>query len=426
MPQPIIHRDLKPANILLKVDAGRGLLRVTDFGISHVAADRNIRQATVSTPSLNLGETYRGAHTPLYASPQQKRGLTADVRDDVHALGMIGYQLLLADLGAERPAGKWRKRVADCGLSDQMLDLLESCWDDDPDERPRDAMALAEALSPPVARVVAPTPPVSVPTPIPQAGIPGPTADPVTEYARWKQQVEEMNAQAQHAADEFDYARAAAILENVPSKHRDNERLADWTRKRDRLAAVWTRVESGWRDMSEEELAEHLEEVVGLHPDHPRAKPWLAQFGTPAERQRKRLTQGKAGCTISNDLGMKFAWVPPGKGWLGGGGGDPGTKEFTLAKGLWCGVYPVTQAEWQAVMGNNPSHFAGNPRHPVEQVSWDDVQEFLKKLKKRMKGSGLTYRLPSEEEWEYICRGGAVYQISECLSASTLRGPGPT
>ncbi|MGH7168834.1 MAG: protein kinase domain-containing protein, partial [Gemmataceae bacterium] len=106
--QPIVHRDLKPANILLTKDR---LLRITDFGISHVAAEQGIRQATISTPSLSLGETYRGAHTPIYASPQQKKGLKADVRDDVHALGIIGYQLLLADLSAERPAGKWRKRT---------------------------------------------------------------------------------------------------------------------------------------------------------------------------------------------------------------------------------------------------------------------------------------------------------------------------
>jgi hypothetical protein len=62
LPQPIIHRDLKPANILLTEDR---LLRITDFGISHVAAEQGIRQATLSTPSLSLGETYRGAHTPV-------------------------------------------------------------------------------------------------------------------------------------------------------------------------------------------------------------------------------------------------------------------------------------------------------------------------------------------------------------------------
>ena len=146
LPQPIIHRDLKPANILLQRRDGQLLLRVTDFGISHVAADYGIRQATISTPKLSLGETYRGAHTPIYASPQQKRGQKADVRDDVHALGIIGWQLLLGDLSAERPAGKWRKRLADCQLSEAILDLLESCWDDDPAERPANAAVLAESL----------------------------------------------------------------------------------------------------------------------------------------------------------------------------------------------------------------------------------------------------------------------------------------
>jgi serine/threonine protein kinase len=146
IPQPIIHRDLKPANILLKKHDKKLLLRVTDFGISHVEADRGIRQESISTPQMTLGATYRGAFTPLYASPQQKRGMKPDVRDDVYALGIIGWQLLLGDLSAERPAGKWRKRLAECQLSDAVLDLLESCWDDDPNERPANAAVLAERL----------------------------------------------------------------------------------------------------------------------------------------------------------------------------------------------------------------------------------------------------------------------------------------
>jgi TPR repeat protein len=146
LPQPIIHRDLKPANILLRRIGNRNLFRITDFGISHVAADHNLRSATISTPRLSLGETFRGAHTPIYASPQQKRGMKADPRDDVHALGIIAYQLLLADLNAERPAGKWRKRIANCQLSDATLDRLESYWDDDPEERPSDAIELANQI----------------------------------------------------------------------------------------------------------------------------------------------------------------------------------------------------------------------------------------------------------------------------------------
>ena len=66
------------------------------------------------------------------------------------------------------------------------------------------------------------------------------------------------------------------------------------------------------------------------------------------------------------------------------------------------GKYEVTQQEWQAVMGSNPSNFKGN-RRPVEQVSWEDCQEFIRKLNAL---TGKRFRLPTEAEWEYAARGG--------------------
>jgi formylglycine-generating enzyme required for sulfatase activity len=74
------------------------------------------------------------------------------------------------------------------------------------------------------------------------------------------------------------------------------------------------------------------------------------------------------------------------------------TKAFEIGK------YEVTQAQWEAVMGNNPSNFKG-PTNPVEQVSWEDVHEFLRRLSAR--GDGYRYRLPTEAEWEYAARAGA-------------------
>ncbi len=68
------------------------------------------------------------------------------------------------------------------------------------------------------------------------------------------------------------------------------------------------------------------------------------------------------------------------------------------------GKYPVTQSQWQAVMGNNPSSFKGENR-PVENISWDDVVKFCQQLSEK---TGKEYRLPSEAEWEYACRAGTT------------------
>ena len=82
--------------------------------------------------------------------------------------------------------------------------------------------------------------------------------------------------------------------------------------------------------------------------------------------------------------------------------GDLPVHQVTLTKGYYIGKYEVTQAQWVAVMGNNPSYFKGD-NLPVEQVNWYDIQDFITRL------NGLTeknYRLPTEAEWEYACRGG--------------------
>ena len=83
-------------------------------------------------------------------------------------------------------------------------------------------------------------------------------------------------------------------------------------------------------------------------------------------------------------------------------GDEKPTHQVTLTNDYYMGKYEVTQALWQAVMNSNPSYFKGD-NLPVEQVSWDDCQEFLSKLNSI---TGKTFRLPTEAEWEYAARGG--------------------
>jgi formylglycine-generating enzyme required for sulfatase activity len=67
------------------------------------------------------------------------------------------------------------------------------------------------------------------------------------------------------------------------------------------------------------------------------------------------------------------------------------------------GKYPITQEQYEAVMGTNPSWFKNNPQNPVEKVSWYDARSFCQKLSQI---TGKLYRLPTQEEWEYACRAG--------------------
>ncbi|MFZ4526483.1 MAG: formylglycine-generating enzyme family protein [Chlorobium sp.] len=76
-----------------------------------------------------------------------------------------------------------------------------------------------------------------------------------------------------------------------------------------------------------------------------------------------------------------------------------------IDQNFYLGKYPVTQQQWEVVMGNNPSHFKGECL-PVETVSWDDAQTFIQKL--NTLSSKELYRLPTEIEWEYACRAGST------------------
>jgi formylglycine-generating enzyme required for sulfatase activity len=126
---------------------------------------------------------------------------------------------------------------------------------------------------------------------------------------------------------------------------------------------------------------------------------------------------------LADDAKMKFAFIPPGSFLMGSPENEDERSEdevqhrVTLAKGYWLGIYPVTQAQWQAVVGTDPSEFKGADL-PVETVSWDDCGQFCKLLGEK---TGKHFRLPSEAEWEYACRAGTTTPFSFGETLSTDR-----
>lgn len=149
-----------------------------------------------------------------------------------------------------------------------------------------------------------------------------------------------------------------------------------------------------------EEIAAALERAgVGMTP---------SPVPVPAPATVVPAIQAPLAPTFTNSLGMEFILIPAGEFRMGAENGAADEKpvhRVRLTRPFYLAKYPTTQAQWEAVMGNNPSLFKGDPNRPVENVSWDDAQEFLRRLGEK---DGKPCRLPTEAEWEYAARAGTT------------------
>jgi formylglycine-generating enzyme required for sulfatase activity len=346
--EPIVHSDLKPANILVNKVDGDYQLRVTDFGIGGLAASlaaREARQPTRSRQEL-VTEAVRGAYTPLYAPPQQmarRRGEKADTRDDVHALGVIWYQMVTGDLAMTSFPPDWREHMEECGMEEDQVKLLGSCIAARSEKRPETAGELARRLK----------------SLLPEAK--ARREDPKPEVTR----------------------------KGHPFRHGMPGPL-DCTGAEGVSAADVRKAQEGWASY----LKREVEETVD----------------------------------IGNGVKMTFVLVPPGKFRMGsptdeaGRSDDETLHEVTLTEPFYLGKYPVTQKHYEALTGKNPSNFKG-ATFPVEQVTWEEAQGYAARLTEKLNDRHL-YRLPTEAEWEYSCRGGRAsskpFGIGDGRSLSSL------
>ncbi|MBQ9771104.1 MAG: SUMF1/EgtB/PvdO family nonheme iron enzyme [Lentisphaeria bacterium] len=142
----------------------------------------------------------------------------------------------------------------------------------------------------------------------------------------------------------------------------------------------------------------HILEMVQIEPG-------TFTMGSPAGREENTFLYFTK--TVGEELGR---WD------------DEKQHQVTLTKRFYLGKYPVTQKEYQAVMGNNPSKFKGD-NLPVEQVSWDDAKSFCSKLndlKRNELPAGYRFDLPTEAQWEYACRAGTTTALNNGLNLTSV------
>jgi formylglycine-generating enzyme required for sulfatase activity len=149
---------------------------------------------------------------------------------------------------------------------------------------------------------------------------------------------------------------------------------------------------------------------------------WLADISAAGAAQRfyrAEILTGSNQVNPPNPDPSHWVWIVPGTFMMGSPTNEPDRlpdevqHPVTISQGFWMGKSEVTQAEYWAVMGNNPSQFTGYAKLPVEQVTWPNATNYCGKLteKERSAGSlptGYAYRLPTEAEWEYCCRAGTT------------------
>lgn len=362
---PIVHGDLKPANVLVcRGSDGKISLRVTDFGIGGLAAAQAARESKQRTRSRQelLTEAVRGAYTPLYASPEQmtrRRGELADPRDDVHALGVIWYQLLTGDLGMMSVPTDWREQIEERGLDGELVKLLASCIASRAEKRPGSAVVVAQKLD----RLPRP----SVPERLTRV-----EAAPMEKPRSVPQKTKRLRTEA---------IGRPKITAQKPQKGQRWLWRCGLT-----CSCILAGVGLMFALMKHWPSTENLEDVM-TQPRKP---------------------------DVTNSIGMRFAWCPPGTFQMGSPpdedlrSDDEVQHKVILTKSFYLGVHEVTQSQWQTVMGNNPSKFKGD-NLPVESVSWNDCQDFCQKMGQL---DGKHYRLPSEAEWEYACRAGTTTPFS--------------
>jgi formylglycine-generating enzyme required for sulfatase activity/tRNA A-37 threonylcarbamoyl transferase component Bud32 len=411
----LVHRDIKPSNIIVSRD-GRSV-KLVDLGLARLMENE---KAAGGDDGHRITQEGFVIGTPDFLAPEQARNpMVVDIRADIYALGGTLYYILTGKVPYDG-ANPTEKLIKHCTEPPPSLlphrpdapppvdQIIQWCMAKAPEGRPQTPLQLALALQPfcppappgqvsgrfPVAgtgrHAMLPGTGTHVPLPAgsgPHAPVPAPPA-PAPAYPYPAPPPVFPPAAPAPEAD-----RSSQIFKLPPRAASDSP-----IRRRARGGFPWAFVLVGLGVL-----------LVAL------LLGWAAyvQFLRPNDSPPDAFT---------NSTGLKMVKVPGGKFQMGSPEGEPGRRpdegprhDVTITGPLLISATEVTNSQYLKVMGANPSR-SGNLAHkshnlPVESVTWDEANEFCKKLTEQERRQpwarkGWAYRLPTEAEWEYACRAG--------------------
>jgi formylglycine-generating enzyme required for sulfatase activity/tRNA A-37 threonylcarbamoyl transferase component Bud32 len=342
--QNLVHRDIKPSNFMLD---RAGNIKLMDFGIAKNTDTANPEYTQTGT-SMQMG-------TPMYMSPEQiteTKNVTA--QSDIYSLGVVLWQMVMG----RRP---FESDLSDFALKKKIvegrLETTDSAW----------------------------------------------------EFAICKATEKDLDVR-------FD--SCAAFERELSTKYESKEQISG-TSIGEVESGERTVIEQKGTSVSEKGSAVAATEVDSKPPKSNRA-PWIAlalaaigvvvmtvfaqwsNYTNPPSPNAAHSINAPA--ALAHEI--ELVRVEGGTFQMGGASGGEDNERPVHAVTLssfYIGKYEVTQAQWREVMGSNPSYFTNCDQCPVEQVSWNDVKDYIQKLNAK---TGKQYRLPTEAEWEFAARGG--------------------
>jgi eukaryotic-like serine/threonine-protein kinase len=397
----VIHRDLKPDNIIRRASDRK--LVLIDFG-----AVKQVRVATVMTPNP-ISRTI-GIGTEGYMPSEQGMGYPKPA-SDIYAVGAIAIQCLTGSaphllFNEDTLSIEWQHLRR---INPDFATVLNKMVA--PDYRHRYANA-TEALE--SIESLIPALQVSPPTPIPPTVSPPIATIPVVRSPPRRKPIQ------------------------PPVKPRVTKPSLNPVTRRNFInwlglggVGVWVLSQIGKKSSDAPTLP------TASSPSLAGSAPKLTKIQfTSVKLNNKGIIIAKPPGSariyteaLGNGVDLTMVKIPGGKFMMGSPDSekdrikDESPQRQVTVPEFYLGQTLVTQAQYQAIMGNNPSNFKGNDKLPVEQVSWLDAVEFCEKLSQK---TNRTYRLPSEAEWEYACRSGTntPYAFGETINPSVVNYDG--